>query len=469
MEGRLESLVNGYREQLGIPERTRPGELPLDEADAVLVACADSFRSGDGPPLECLLRFLDQEAEGVVAGVNLRDVSPGDDRQLDPALGEWEHIEALSDEFSLMVDLDLRRTDAVSGDPGALLELVRRFLAFVTNGARIIRLEPPEPDAGGDARHVHAAVKLLRAVSDDVAPWVVLVADTHSGDEGGLEYFGDGTDEAHLVSAPALAALTLDAFVRGDGTSLRAWAETRAPRSSVASFYNYLDSHDGMALGPARSMMGGDRVSSLVAVAEERGGHAGYRQTSAGEIADRLHVSVLNAVVNTALPDAQRAEVCLAAHSIMLSLAGVPGIYYHGLIGSEDPHGSLDLDALSAELNEEGSLRNHVFDGYKELLRARASSPAFAPCASQTVIEAPKEVFALLREAAGEDERVLCLVNLAEREAQFTCSADALALGEERGFREIISGDYVYPTHEAGSRISLELQPYEVMWLRYGR
>jgi glucosylglycerate phosphorylase len=464
LDVRLESLVNGYREQLGGPVGPEPGTLPLTEGDAIMVARADSFRSDSCPPPECLLRFLDEEAEGVVAGVHLAHLVL-DGPHAYAGFGDREVIDALSDVLMVMIDIDPGAIAALLDDPDALFELVRRFLAAVESGARLIRLDltGPEFASAESNQRMHAVVKLVRAVCDDVAPWVVLVVDTDATarDPG---YFGDD-DEAHLVGSPVLAPLVLDAFLRGDAALISEWARSRPPRSAVATYYNYLDSPDGIAVARATEILGADRIASLVDTVEERGGIVVRRETSGGEVPTRAHVGFLDAIVNTALPDAQRAAVYLAAQSIMLSLAGVPEIPLHSLIGTEGAHEPLDPDELTGELNEEGSLRNMVFEGYKELLRARAASPAFAPSASQTILDAPAEVFALLRTAAGRSERVLCLVNLTEREADVSYAVNELGLGEEKGFRELISGDYVYPSYDAGGVISLELQPYEVMWL----
>ncbi|MFW5690153.1 MAG: alpha-amylase, partial [Spirochaetota bacterium] len=106
------------------------------------------------------------------------------------------------------------------------------------------------------------------------------------------------------------------------------------------------------------------------------------------------------------------------------------------------------------------------------LLRARAGSPAFHPSATQRVLEAPAEIFALLRgerDAAGNEgaERVLCLVNLSDHEAEVSYTDGELGLGEEKGFRDLVTNDYVYPSRDHGNRVSIELEAYEVLWLKF--
>ena len=105
---RLDRLIDRYREHVSSPDGYRVGELPLNERDAIMTAHGDSIHDGDGSPLSYLLRFLDDEAEGVISGVHVLPFSPGIDyREIDPELGDWADIEAIADDFMLMADLAL--------------------------------------------------------------------------------------------------------------------------------------------------------------------------------------------------------------------------------------------------------------------------------------------------------------------------------------------------------------------------
>ena len=564
VDERLDAVMNRYREHLSTPDGFERGAIPLEERDSIMIAYGDSFRGDDGPPLEYLLRFLDDEAEGVVSGVHVLPFSPysSDDgfsvidyREVDPELGSWDEIEAIADEFVLMVDLVLNHcsaqgpwfqaflrdeepynryfitvpeatdvssvvrprahplltpfeTDAGTkyvwttfsadqvdldfSNPDVLLEMMDVFLGYIARGACVVRLDAIAylwKELGTSCIHLpqtHAVVKLMRAIVEEVAPWVVIITETNVPHEENISYFGSGDDEAHMVYNFSLPPLTLDAFLRGDASYLQKWAATLATGSRTTTFFNFLASHDGIGLLPAKGILSGEQVDAMIETVQQRGGRISYKSTPDGEIPYEMNVNYLSAIANEALPDEQRAAVFLAAQSIMLALAGVPGIYYHSLIGSENwqegveetGHNrtinrmKLDYDELSARVNEPDTLRSIVFEGYKGYLRSRASSPAFHPSASQRIMETPPEVFAVLRgerDAAGDesDERVLCLVNVSEEEAEVSFTDADLGLGEEKGFRDLVSGDYVFPSRDHGNRVSLELEPYEVLWLRF--
>ena len=174
----------------------------------------------------------------------------------------------------------------------------------------------------------------------------------------------------------------------------------------------------------------------------------------------------------------------------MLALAGVPGIYVHSLIGSENwqegveqtganrtiNRRKLEYAAVEEEFDDESSLRSLVFRGYKALLEARGSDPAFNPKSPQRVVESDTRLFVLLRgpfldqpeedPEAGTESSVLCIHNLSGDLVEFRDRKDTYPWPEEGVIRELISGDLVYPSEE-GSLFSLELHPHEVMWLQF--
>jgi sucrose phosphorylase len=125
-------------------------------------------------------------------------------------------------------------------------------------------------------------------------------------------------------------------------------------------------------------------------------------------------------------PLALQAARFLGAHALMLSLQGLPGIYFHSLFGSRGARGDADASGIPRRINRQrfdrreferdldnpASLRARVFGGLKEWLRIRREHPAFAPTAPQTVLETDPRAFAVLRESADGRDKMLCLQNV---------------------------------------------------------
>src|SRR6185503_16052803 len=118
----------------------------------------------------------------------------------------------------------------------------------------------------------------------------------------------------------------------------------------------------------------------------------------------------------------------IAAQAIMLSLVGMPGIYFHSLFGSRGwlegvqqtgrnrtiNREKLQFDELAHQLADENSLRSKVFARYSQLLKARSSISAFHPHGTQIILDLHPSVFAIERVSPDGTSRALCLQNVSQ-------------------------------------------------------
>ena len=77
----------------------------------------------------------------------------------------------------------------------------------------------------------HAIIRIWRVLADTLAPGTLLLTETNVPHVDNITYFGDGSDEAHMVYQFALPPLVLHAFVTGRATALAAWAAGIGPVS----------------------------------------------------------------------------------------------------------------------------------------------------------------------------------------------------------------------------------------------
>jgi len=100
--------------------RTRRDPVPpwtaLDETAVLLITYGDMVRTDGDAPLATLAGFLQRQLDGVISTVHVLPFFPytSDDgfsvldyQAVDPALGGWDHIDALGEHFDLMFDLVL--------------------------------------------------------------------------------------------------------------------------------------------------------------------------------------------------------------------------------------------------------------------------------------------------------------------------------------------------------------------------
>jgi glycosidase len=308
------------------------------------------------------------------------------------------------------------------GEPELLLAILDVLLFYVSQGARLIRLDAigfmwKEP--GTSCIHLpqtHRIIQLLRAALDDVAPDVILVTETNVPHAENISYFGDGYDEAQMVYNFTLPPLTLYTFMTGDATHLSTWAATLHTPSPQTTFFNFMASHDGVGLRPLEGNPAAGRhaADGRAGAGSRRARQLPHRCRRRGR-ALRAEHRLLRRAQRPAggEPVATQVARFMASQAILLSLPGVPGIYVHSLLGSRNWRAGVaqtgqnrtinrrkfQRDELLAQLADPASIPHQVFARYLHLIRVRTGTPAFPPQRRDAVLDLGPALFAHLRTA----------------------------------------------------------------------
>ncbi|MDR2500406.1 MAG: sugar phosphorylase [Treponema sp.] len=354
-------------------------------------------------------------------------------------------------------------------NPQVLLEFIRIFLEYADRGGRIVRLDAIaylwKEDGTPCIHHpkTHGVVKVFRAIIDALGLDLRILTETNVPHAENISYFGTPLpggqgDEAHLVYNFALPPLVLHAALSADAAPLRAWAKTLPPPESGQRFLNFLASHDGVGLTPAMGLVDGAALAETIRIAETRGALVSYKAALQGPVPYELNCSYLSVIAPPSLGGAEiRARAFLAAQGVLLSLSGLPAVYFHSWIGSEAwtqgpallgynravNREKPPIDQVEGDLAREHSLRARIYQGFRRFLEFRRAHGVFNPDIPQRVLEAEGPVFALLR---GPDQRgaaALCVVNLGPNRVAFCPPME-------------------YTPREGGA---LSLEPWETQWI----
>lgn len=368
-------------------------------------------------------------------------------------------------------------------NPEVLLEVIDTLLFYAAQGAEFIRLDAAAfmwKEIGTPCIHLpetHRLIQLFRAALDAAAPRALLITETNVPHADNVSYFGDGANEAQMVYNFALPPLALHTFRTGSARALSEWARGLTLPSPRTTFFNFLASHDGIGLNPARGILPPADIEALVRQTLDHGGLVSYKNDADGAHSPyELNINYFDALSNPAggEPLEIQAERFMAAQAVMLALIGVPGIYFHSLFGSRGwPQGAastgrnrtinrqkLKRADLERDLADENSLRHSVFRRYKQLLKARAASPAFHPHGGQRILDGGDSVFAVMRLAPAGGQAVLCLHNVSDR-PQSAAVDLADVFGGGRAL-DLISGS----KFAVNRRRRLRLNPYQSLWLQ---
>lgn len=558
----IQDLIQKFRQRNPHHYDSSEKGIDFDQRDAILITYGDQLTESNRPPLLTLTEFLENRLQGFISGVHLLPFYPysSDDgfsvihyRQVNPALGTWEHIARLGQRFELMFDAVINHisrqsewfkafqrdeapyrdyfivvspeanlsqvvrpralplltpVETVRGtryvwttfsddqidlnyaNPQVLLEIIDLILFYVEHGAKIIRLDAIAylwKEIGTTCIHLpqtHRVVKLLRAVLDAAAPHVVLITETNVPHQENVQYFGDPlpagnrTDEAQMVYQFSLAPLVLHAFQSEQARTLMNWVSTLEMPHPGTTFFNFIASHDGIGVRPAEGLLAPSEIQALVERTLAHGGLVSYRANPDGsKSVYELNITLYDALNNPHEPDDEKdIQRFIASQVIMLSLAGVPGIYFHSLIGSRNCHSCVERSGLARSINREkfdrkqleenlsnpNTIQSRVFHAYLHLLKLRQSHPAFHPSAAQKTLLINDHVFSLLRVAARAEESILCLINVSPNPQQIALQPSAWQTSSVPAFQDLISGGN-FEVHE--NSLNLNLMGYQAMWL----
>ena len=367
-------------------------------------------------------------------------------------------------------------------NPEVLLEILDILLLYVERGATFIRLDAIAylwKEIGTTCIHLpqtHHVIQFLRAALNEIAPHVHLITETNVPHVDNISYFGDGTDEAQLVYNFALPPLTLHTFHTSDARTISNWAKALSLPSDKTTFFNFLASHDGIGLNPARGILSSEEIDSLVNKTLEHGGLVSYKHNVDGmQSPYEMNINYFDALSNPFLIEAAtgakgetlelQVNRFMAAQAIMLSLVGLPGIYFHSLFGSRGwlegvnqtgrnrtiNREKCDLETLQNELEDENSLRSQVFTRYRQMLLVRSGTPAFHPHGRQNIADIHPAVFAIERISPDSKSHVLCLHNVSAQEIAFTTNYTSAT--------DLFTGQSLQVSN-------ITLEPYQVLWMR---
>ncbi|MBT9774940.1 sugar phosphorylase [Clostridium sp. MCC353] len=354
--------------------------------------------------------------------------------------------------------------------PQVLLEVLDVLLFYASKGARFLRFDAigfAWKEQGTTCMHLpqtHELIKLMRCVIESCFKGCTIITETNVPHEENISYFGSGYDEAGMVYQFPLPPLTLYAYLSGNAAHLTYWAMGIQPVTETATYFNFLASHDGIGLRPVEDLLSGEERRFMVDEVLKRGGQIGYRSLADKNMVPyELNINYLDAIAGDETDTGMMARKFLGSQCVLLSLMGVPGIYYHSLLGSRNCYKDfeesgikrrinrekLDADQLKEELSDPGSLRARVLTGFQAMLRVRRGEEAFSPNRLQEVVKLDDRVFALLR---GEGEgRILALINVSRQQVE--CRTGVA--GED-----LLSGRKIKDT--------VLLEPYEYMWIKQG-
>ena len=372
-------------------------------------------------------------------------------------------------------------------NPDTLLDIIDVILFYIEQGSSVIRLDAIAylwKEFGTTCIHLpqtHAFVKLLRAVLDSITPEVLLITETNVPHEENISYFGDGADEAHMVYQFSLPPLTAHALITGSAKYLSSWAAELEFPSHETTFFNFTASHDGVGVRPATGILPEEDISILLNRTIAHGGRISSKANPDGSTSPyELNINYFDLLNSPVSDEAKEIQVdrFIASQAIMLMLKGIPGIYFHSLVGSRNDYKGVEKTGHARSINREKlemkplledistphTLRNMVFNQYKDLIAIRIKEKAFHPAGDQKILNLGEQVFTVLRTAPDGTEKILALQNVSSDEVNLTVPLEKLgADNPNTNWLDLIAQNTYTPQDQV---LTVLLAPYQTIWLK---
>ncbi len=356
-----------------------------------------------------------------------------------------------------------------------LIAVLDALLFYVQKGASLLRLDAIAfiwKEIGTSCIHLpkaHILIQLMREVIHKAASEVILITETNVPHNENVSYFGNGEDEAQMVYNFALPPLIAHSMLKGDCKAITKWAKTLSLPSDKVCFFNFTASHDGCGVRPVNTLISDEELNDLVKSVEKRGGFVSYRATSdGGKSPYELNASYIDIISDPKEELTIRVKKMVLSQAVALAMPGVPGIYFHSLVGStSDVDGvkrtgvlrsinreKLNYDNLKEEMTHIGSLRNMVYESIRHLLFIRKNEKAFNPYTKFSFIDIDDGVFAICRKSLDEKEQIFAIHNFSDKMVEFTIPDFA-----KNSLYELVKNE------KLDDEI-IKIEPYQVMWIK---
>lgn len=379
------------------------------------------------------------------------------------------------------------QVDLNFANPEVLLAIVEIFLFYIEQGASMVRLDAipylwKEP--GTNCLHLketHCIVKLFRDITEAVAPWVKLITESNVPHGENFQYFGDGTDEAHLVYQFPLPPLLLNAMHTGSAKHLIHWAERLRFPSESTAFFNVTATHDGISVNSARGILSEEEIAQLAETTLRHGGKVSQRSGKEGvEEPYELNITFFDALSYPEGREPMELAIrrFLTTQAIALALPGVPGLYFNNLFGlsnnlegvkatghdraiNREKPSEHRLEALLADPESKSS---QVLRRYSAMVKIRRGEKAFHPNGDMKVMSVHETMFCFTRTSPDQSEHLLTIHNLSDKAQSLVLNLSEYPFDGGKPLRNLLGEDVFEP--DGSRRIALAVGAYQSLWLK---
>ena len=247
------------------------------------------------------------------------------------------------------------------------------------------------------------------------------------------------------------------------------------PAREGRSYFNFIASHDGIGLRPTEGLLNEKERKLMLKTLKKFGANITSRMNvDKKESPYEANISLYDAFKGTFKSNNNKYQVSrmISAHTILLALEGIPGIYCHSFFGTENDHDLVsqtgrarsinrhswnDNELRDLILNEENP-ENKLFNELRRRIRIRRKQEAFHPNATQLTLHFGSSIFAFWRESINRKQCIFCINNISEKSQKISL-LELNLIGTEAWT------DLLTDKKFTASDNYITLEPYQSLWI----
>ena len=365
-------------------------------------------------------------------------------------------------------------------NPEVLLEFIKLILKLASFGIKIFRLDAVAflwKESGSTCLNLpktHEIIKLLRDIVDQIDNNIIIVTETNLPKHENLSYFGKN-DEAHWIYNFPLPPLIVNTFLFANSNVLTKWSMKMPPAQVGNAYLNFIASHDGIGMRPAEGLLSDSEIKKMLVRLKKNGSQFSMRKVSTKEEkVYEANISLFNALQYT---DSDRDGVFalkrfIAAHSIILSIEGVPAFYFNSIFATKNDNNSFLKNNLKRDLNRykwnyselitkietQSTTEFKCYEQLKKLISIRIDQPAFHPNATQFTLNLDKKIFSVWRQSRDRRQSIFALTNVSSD--IISLNTNLINLIDDEEWFDLLDTKTSFKDEQ-----NIELKPYQTMWI----
>lgn len=316
------------------------------------------------------------------------------------------------------VDTNLNNKDMVH-------YLLETFFLYIEKGATFFRVDAVPfmwKELGTNCSHhrkTHLFVKLLRAIVDEFKSGLLIITESNVPYHENITYWGNGSDEAHVIYNFTLSPLLLHAMTFGSSKYFSHWANGVFNTSPKTTFLNFTATHDGIGLRGVEGIVLEEDVEKLCEIAQAKGGLVGKKTGRDGSVRPyELNITWASFMKDDDLSEEEYLKKVVHSQSLVMFFPGIGAHYVHNFLGSENWQEGYKESGIGRRLNRRKlnypidycDFSRAIKNRMVRLIQMKDSNPVFSPKAHFEVVDLGEKVISFYRWL--DERKTLVVFNL---------------------------------------------------------